>query len=158
MDTGDQRYYIHLRRAWYGDATLREVPYLDEVNFGLRRRAEAGTLGEMAVRWFQLDRVIAPRLEVFDDAWQVLSTFSDVLAQPGQVRIGAHRSLTPEGFCAVLQNCGFADLTPLEPGHAQRRKRERAHPDGMPWRQAGLGVTEEHDPSRGGYQRCGREL
>jgi len=133
-DSRYQRYFIHLKRAWYGDATLRQVPYLDEVNFGLKVRASPGTAGEMAVRWFQLDRLIAPRLEVFDDGWAALSTFGDVLEQLGRVSAGTRRSINPPAFCALLESCGFVDLTPLKPDRVPSARYELAKPDDAPER------------------------
>lgn len=115
VDARHQRYFIHLRRAWYGEATLRQVPFLDEVTFGLKLRPDPGTVGEAAVRWFQLDRMIAPRLEIFDDAWAVFATFGDLVEQLGRVPSGRRRSISPTDFCRVLEGCGFDDLTPLAP-------------------------------------------
>jgi hypothetical protein len=134
-DSRYQRYFIHLKRAWYGDATLRQVPYLDEVNFGLKVRASPGTTGEMAVRWSQLGRLVAPRLEVFDDGWTTLSTFCDVLEQLGRVSAGTRRSINPAAFCALLESCGFVDLTPLKPPErASSARYELARPVDSPER------------------------
>lgn len=70
----------------------------------------------MAVRWFMLDRLVCPRLEACDDAWRTLATFQDVLAQMGGAVAGRRTALTPADFCALLQGCGFRDLTLLKPG------------------------------------------
>lgn len=113
-DSQYQRYFIHLKRAWYGEATLRQMPFIDEVIFGLKHRVDPGTVREAAVRWFDLDQVIAPRLEIFDDAWAVFSTFNDLVEQLGRVPSGRRRSISPADFRRLLEGCGFYDLTPLE--------------------------------------------
>ncbi|CAB5305244.1 hypothetical protein IST455A_05836 [Burkholderia multivorans] len=129
-----QRYFIHLTRAWYGEATLWQVPFLDEVTFGLKLRAEQGTVGEAAVRWFQLDRMIAPRLEIFDDAWAVFSTFGDLVEQLGRVPSGSRRSIGPVAFCRLLEGCGFDDLTPLEPDRRRSGRSTQTPSDEIPGR------------------------
>lgn len=108
------RYFVHLKRAWYAEATLRETPFADEVNFGTAPVSGAGIHGELAVRWYRLDHVLAPRLEVFDDGWRLLPDFGDILEAMARVRTGRNMAITPAAFCALLEGYGFADRTPVD--------------------------------------------
>ncbi|WP_321885785.1 hypothetical protein [Burkholderia cenocepacia] len=117
------RYFVHLKRAWYAEVTLREMPFADEVSFGTGPVSGAGTYGEMAVRWYRLDRVLAPRLEVFDDGWRLLADFGDILEAMARVRTGRNMAIAPAAFCALLEGCGFFDRTPVDRTPLRRRQR-----------------------------------
>lgn len=107
------RYFIHLKRAWYGDVTLRNMSFEDEVLFGIGPRTGEGTCGEMAVRWYQLHGVLCPRLEAFDDSWRVLASFGDVLETMGRIPAGWSNAIAPRAFCCLLEASGFLDRTPM---------------------------------------------
>jgi hypothetical protein len=115
METANRytRYFIHLRRAWYGDVTLRNMPYADEVLFGIGPRTGEGTCGEMAVRWYELHGILCPRLEAFDDSWRVLASFGDLLETMGSIPAGWRNAIAPRAFCALLEARGFLDRTPV---------------------------------------------
>ncbi|ACD14693.1 MULTISPECIES: hypothetical protein [Burkholderiaceae] len=125
------RYFVHLKRAWYAEVTLRETPFVDEVCFGTVPASGAGTYGEMAVRWYRLDHVLAPRLEVFDDGWRLLADFGEILQAMAQVRTGRNVAIAPAAFCLLLQECGFVDRTPVEcpPLLRSRRPTDALRPD-----------------------------
>lgn len=104
------RGFVHFNRSWYAEAHRRlniDPDVLDEVMFGIYT-TDSGTTGEMAMRWYELDGVSTPRLEVFCDGWRVLSTFSDLIAALAE-RDG--QDITPEQFCALLVSLGFEDRT-----------------------------------------------
>ncbi len=113
-DNVSARYFVHLKRAWYAEATLADMPFADEVSFGTASVPGAGIHGEMAVRWYRLDHVLAPRLEVFDDGWRLLAGFGDILEAMARVRTGRNMAIAPATFCALLEGCGFADRTPVD--------------------------------------------
>lgn len=103
------RGFSQLSRAWYGGIAIENMrhPCIDEVTFGMYG-THGGTTGEMAMRWVGLSSKPVPRLEVFDDAWDVLNNFSDVLSGMAEL---TNRNVTPEQFCALLLRCGFTDRT-----------------------------------------------
>lgn len=113
------RSYHHLSRAWYGPACMAgsKPEYIDEVTFGLYWGDDGGTRGEMSMRWTRLGGTPTAQLRVFDDAWAVLAGFTDVIAALGKhdKGNGVHRSggptITPLEFCALLDICGFKDIT-----------------------------------------------
>ncbi|MBN3807660.1 hypothetical protein [Paraburkholderia sp. Ac-20347] len=113
LESGNVRYFGHLKRAWYGEVTLREMPFVDEVGFGVGPLAGNGTFGEMAVRWYQLGAMLCPRLEVFDDGWRTLATFADVIKKLGHVPTSRSVAIVPVAFCALLEGCGFVGRTPV---------------------------------------------
>jgi hypothetical protein len=49
-----------------------------------------------------------PRLECFDDAWNTLWEFKDVLAEMAKAD---GKNITPVQFCQLLDKCGFKDAT-----------------------------------------------
>lgn len=116
------RGYHHTSRAWYGRAcTARAKPdYIDDVTFGLYFDDEGGTRGEMTMKWTKLGGKPTAQLRVFDDAWAVLAGFPDLIVALGKCDTGSggHRSggraITPLEFCALLDKCGFKDLTAVK--------------------------------------------
>lgn len=102
------RYFVHLKRAWYAEVTLRETPFVDEVCFGTVPASGAGTYGEMAVRWYRLDHVLAPRLEVFDDGWRLLADFGEILQAMAQVRTGRNVAIAPAASACCCKNVGLS--------------------------------------------------
>ncbi len=102
------RGFYHLSEAWYGPANLQHCSSIDEVNFGMYY-PEGGTAGEMSVRWKELGKKSVPQLQVFDDAWETLASFSDLLPMLAEVN---DENITPVQFCEILKRAGFTDLTP----------------------------------------------
>lgn len=120
---GDIRQYIHLEEAWYAKSTLANADYVDDVMFGFYSPS-GGTSGEMGVRWYVLGTKwkqlpsgyqqvphIAPKLEVFSDAWHTLAQLKDVIDKLAEVD---GEDITPGAFCQLLESCGFIDNTPRD--------------------------------------------
>jgi hypothetical protein len=124
---GCNRGFTHLSEAWYGKACLANNDKVDELMIGFYH-PDGGTTGEFAIRWTNLGGKITPRLEAFDDAWNALYEFRDVLA-----KLAEHDSedMRPEAICALLVECGIEDMT-------QRLQRYNAEVSG----QASLGPTQ----------------
>lgn len=103
------RTYCHFGSAYYA-AILRangHNEFEDEVWFGLSH-PEGGTMGEMAVKWTRIGNNLVPFLHCFDDAWQVLALFQDVVQVLATLNDG---NVQPAEFCALLEACGFKDST-----------------------------------------------
>lgn len=109
----EHRGFHHFSAAWYGAKLLENerdggIRVIDRISFGLFPEG-GGTQGEMLMTWLSLGRgVPSPRLCVFDDAWDVLVSFSDVTEAMGDV---SHTAPTPAQFIEILKRCGFRDLT-----------------------------------------------
>lgn len=101
----NERTFVHLSRAWYGPANLgRWSEYIDEVCFSPGR-------GELMMRWYQLGKDAAPRLEVFDDSWIGLWECKDVLEAMAEAD---SENIDPGEFCQLLLRLGFRDETPVD--------------------------------------------
>lgn len=107
---GDFRGYSHLKQAYYGETILRNAEYINDVTIGFYD-PDGGTSGEFCVRWYNLTGKITPCLEVFDNAWNALFCFSDVLQKMAEVD---SEDITPEEFCKLLDDCGVLDKTKRE--------------------------------------------
>lgn len=99
--------FTQLSKAWYGEASLRNVDYVDEVVFGFYY-SDGGTTGEMVVQWINLDGKIVPELTIFSDGWSALAQLHDLIDLLGQ---HDGEDSTPEQFCKFLLECGFIDKT-----------------------------------------------
>ncbi|MGD1416398.1 hypothetical protein [Bacillus stercoris] len=100
-----RRGFYHLSESVYGEANLKNADYVDIVDFGMFDR-DGGTDGEMSLYWIRLDNKLCAKLEVFDDAFKVLSQFTDVI-QALENREG----IQPKEFTKLLKELGFVDLT-----------------------------------------------
>ena len=74
-------------------------------------RPDGGTSGEMSVRWKELGGKNVPELQCFEDAWNTLASFTDLITEMGELD---DECITPKEFCALLSRLGFKDLTPRD--------------------------------------------
>ncbi|MCL4473541.1 MAG: hypothetical protein M1455_06330 [Actinobacteria bacterium] len=109
---GCRRQFIQLSRAYYGAislATTRDVT--DEIQVGFYH-PDGGTSGEFSIVWIALTCAdTVPRLEAFNDSWDALWQFRDVLEKMAAVD---GQNISPDDFCRLLESCGVEDATPVE--------------------------------------------
>ena len=74
--------------------------------FGIYRK-EGGTAGEMSMRWSDLGLDSVPYLHCYDDAWNILPEFSDLIAKMAEVN---NKNITQDQFIDILLSCGFVDM------------------------------------------------
>ena len=103
------RGFYNSSEAWYSKME-GAYPHDKEVMFGWYVPNE-GTTGEMGMRWHELGNNSVPRLEVFNDAWNALFTFADVLEALADCD---GENITPKQFCELLLSLGFVDITKYE--------------------------------------------
>lgn len=99
--------FTQLSKTWYGDANLKCLNVIDEVTFGFYSK-EGGISGEITVDWENLCGKVIPKIEIFSDAWVILTQFFDLINL-----LGEHDSEdpSPEEFCKYLLKCGFIDMS-----------------------------------------------
>lgn len=106
------RGFYHLSESWYGEANLKRTcanDMVDSVAIGFYEdNGESGTTGEFAVTWNMLGNKLVPFLKVYDDAWDALAFFSDVLAEMAKLD---DKNTSPQEFCEMLKRQGIKDLT-----------------------------------------------
>lgn len=107
---GDYRAFYQLSRAWYAPHTRKFDKYLDEIMIGFYS-PDGGTSGEFCMRWYDLGKYIAPKLEAFDDSWHAFAQCSDLIAALAE-RDG--QNITPSQCCDLLLSLGFVDRTPID--------------------------------------------
>ena len=93
---------------WANKAHYSEFVETPEVNFGMYDKDDGGTTGEMSMKWIEISGKLYPKLECFDDGWNALYSFSDVLNKLSEID---SKSITDEEFVNILLSCGFVDLT-----------------------------------------------
>lgn len=119
---GCVRGFNHYRAAWYGKVGNIGRDVVDEINIGMYH-PEGGTTGEFSIKWEELSGAVVARLNVYDDAWNALGLFGDVLAAMAALD---GKVITPEAFCDVLTNCGLADLTARDAPQSVKESRAAA--------------------------------
>jgi hypothetical protein len=106
------RGFCHFSEAWWADANMsyREDSFIDEIMLGFYGPGgDSYTTGEFGVRWTKIAGKLMTRLEVYDDAWETLAHFSDLLAEMAKLN---GTDPTPAEFCKILKRLGIKDLTP----------------------------------------------
>jgi hypothetical protein len=94
-------FYV-INRAWYAQPLQQP-----ELMIGLYH-SDGGTSGEFAIKWHDLSPYHnAPRLEIFDDAWQVFFAMPE-LAFLAKLRESRR---TQDDIIEFLLRAGFQDLT-----------------------------------------------
>ena len=107
----DEFYGFYRTSAEYLALTSRPNRLHSEIHFGIYCRG-GGCRGEMAMRWHLLGGYLAPRLEVFDDAWAILADLPELI---DWMRRENNGKATAEGFAAFLKGIGFEDTTVTYP-------------------------------------------
>ena len=98
---------------WSNRARYKDVVERPSVSVGMYDVDGGGTTGEFSVQWIEIgthgsQRCVTPRLMVFDDAWDALLEFSDLLAKMKEVD---GQDITDEQFVEILKGLGISDLT-----------------------------------------------
>lgn len=96
-----------LSKKYYGIDYLKRTDYIDEITFGLYFQ-DNGTIGEIVVRWYNIDGIYTPKMSIYSDAWKVLSTCKDLIDYLAQYD---GEDPTPEEFSNYLIECGFIDIS-----------------------------------------------
>jgi hypothetical protein len=89
-------------RAWYAHALTEH-----SISFGMYEPG-GGTSGEMTMVWKNLCDKAVPKLECFDDGWNALSLFTDLIQKLGE---RDDENISQEKFVEILLACGFTDMT-----------------------------------------------
>lgn len=109
-NTGCKRGFTQLSRAWYGPANLVNSKYVDKMNIGFYCE-DGGTTGEFTIVWERLAGKIIPRLMAYDDGWNALFNFGDMLESMADID---GENVSPDEFCKLLVAIGIEDMTKTE--------------------------------------------
>lgn len=103
-----KRQFTHLSRAWYGRVNLdNRSETVDEINIGFYH-PEGSTTGEFYIRWYSLGNSNVPCLECYDDGWDALWNFKDMLEKLAEID---GTDITPLEMCELLVSLGIEDAT-----------------------------------------------
>ncbi len=91
-------------KAYYAKAMPNENV---KVMFGMYLKGD-GTDGEMEMEWIELQGKLVPRLKCFEDSWEQLASFSDLIESLGKIDGDC---IQEEEFCLLLKKHGFQDFT-----------------------------------------------
>ena len=99
----NKRGFFWTEKAWYAKSINDQ-----DVMFGMYGDGD-GLYGEMAMEWEELGGKEVPKLQVYNDGWEVLVSFQDLLQRLAGVN---GENITQGQFVEILKGCGFEDLTP----------------------------------------------
>ena len=106
---GCKRAYIRSSKAFYANVLKDKT----SVMIGMYH-PDGSTSGEFEFEWVDLgSKGLCARLKCFDDAWDALSQFKDLLHKMAE--LGEKDIQEPE-FCKVLDELGIIDITEYERG------------------------------------------
>jgi hypothetical protein len=94
-------------KAWY--AGISGIKH-DEITFGIYC-TDGGCTGEMTMKWVKLFGEDVPQLRAYEDSWEELASFKDVIDALGLMD---GKKMKEEEFVKILLDCGFTDLTSYE--------------------------------------------
>ena len=103
-----KRQFRQLSECWYADANIYGTSLVDQVNVGFYH-PDGGTTGEFQITWEVLAGKLVPHLKAFDDAWDALIHFDDVLKSMADFD---DKNISPKDFCALLSALGIENATP----------------------------------------------
>ena len=115
------RGFTILSEAYYAKA-CQQKGTLDEIMVGMYH-PDCGTTGEFGIRWKLVGNEASPRLEVFNDAWDALQQFGDLLKWMASVD---GQRISPQEFAEALRGMGIIDRTERANPHSSPAEREYA--------------------------------
>lgn len=111
--------------TWPIQPLRRDQRRVEEITFRFDPVEGGGTYAEAVMRWYDLSRVDAhidaqkrppvPRLEVFQDSWEMLHLAGLLPKLASFEAAGQNRELSPAEFVAILRSSGFEDATDRNP-------------------------------------------
>lgn len=105
------RAFILSNEAWYAQVGDKVLIPETEVMFGEYDLKDGGCRAEMKMGWETLAGEKVPCLRVFDDSWELLAEFQDVIQVLGKLD---DKCITPRQFADLLLSLGFQDITERE--------------------------------------------
>lgn len=107
---GCKRAYIRSSKAFYAKTFPNEKI---NVVIGMYH-PDGGTSGAFEVEWVDLgSHELCARLKCFDDAWDALAQFKDLLHKMAELD---DQNIQEPEFCSVLDELGIIDITEYEQG------------------------------------------
>jgi hypothetical protein len=105
---GGKRAYIRSSKAYYKSVLKGDVSVAIGIYY-----AEGGTSGEFEVEFVELikGKPLAARLKVFEDSWNALSLFKDLLEKMAEID---GQEIQEAEFCQLLDSLGIIDITQYE--------------------------------------------
>lgn len=104
---GCVRGFTQLSRAWYGNIQHHTIGVSDQIMVGFYH-PNGGTSGEFSITWESLMGDYVPKLCAYDDSWNVLSLFSDLIERMSEVD---NQNISPDEFVKILISLGIEDRT-----------------------------------------------
>ncbi len=105
---GMTRGFSHLSKAWYGSVCLKATKEIDSITMGFYDVDDGGTTGDFSIAWEWQGNNQVPCLRSYDDSWDALVNFSDVLAKLAEVD---DQNASPDDIALLLISCGVKDMT-----------------------------------------------
>jgi len=113
LEAGQFWGFYDYNRAWYSAGVIKRERMTDEVMFGIYCDG-GGTLGETAMRWYELGKEPpSARLEAFDEDWRLYGDLPELLQW--MITRDHKMPLSCGEFCAKLRSLGFRDITETVP-------------------------------------------
>ena len=107
---GCKRAYERSSKAFYAKSLPTETI---KVMVGMYH-PEGGTSGEFEFDWVDLgSHGLCARLKCFDDAWDALAQFKDLLHKMAEID---EQNIQEPEFCKILDELGIVDITQYEQG------------------------------------------
>jgi len=103
--------YSVTSEATYAESSLHVMNCVENIMFGYYH-PKGGTTGEMSMTWQVLGKDLVPYLKCYDDAFEALSTFKNVINAIAELD---NKNMTPMQFREILDHCGFKDETERGP-------------------------------------------
>lgn len=98
--------FTQFSKAFYATTLILEKNVVDIISI------TDGQGGELSIKWIDLGRQIAPRLDAFDDAWGLLFSQPELLEALSSLN---DKTPNTEQVIEQLISLGYEDVTPIQP-------------------------------------------
>jgi len=108
-----KRAYIRDSKAYYAKA----LP--DRIAITIQLYNQDGSYeSEFIIRWHKLNKILAARLECFEDTWKQISYFKDLFDKMAEVE---GQLIQEQEFCELLDSLEIIDITEYEKGKPKNK-------------------------------------
>jgi hypothetical protein len=103
-------------KAWYAGTDNIRNP---EIDIGIFDDDGGGCVAEFNVEWIELDGELVPQLQIFSDAWKMLSGMKDLFDELAKFD---RQDISIDKFCEILLSLEFRDLTEYDTPEKYQRE------------------------------------
>lgn len=102
LHEGSEKGFHVSHKAWY-----KNIISTPSISIGMYQD-DGSTTGEFSISWEELGGELVPRINMYDDAWDLFKTMAELFSALPEMN---DTKPSPDGVIKLLKSLGYKDLT-----------------------------------------------